>query len=243
MRWLAISAFVGALSLRAAVAQEQPAATNAAGNPIPPPLPKAVHTPSQIYPIRAEPATGANLPLIRRDVEPPSAADIGPVLKHFVRASLPDNLAQTGTFDNKSLEQTEKVALDRRISVPLVHDVQNDGPGTGPDNVALQYEITYLNWGAVTGQQVLARRGHYFTITWKNSGPRDDFTARFEYRQVHSQEVVRSLSEFMPHVKGGVRSYFAVTSKAYLAYGPIVSWRFTILKGDTIVAQAKSFIW
>jgi hypothetical protein len=47
----------------------------------------------------------------------------------------------------------------------------------------------------------------------------------------------------MPHVHGAVRSYFAVTDKAYLAYGPVVSWRFTILKGDTVVAEEKSSLW
>jgi hypothetical protein len=47
----------------------------------------------------------------------------------------------------------------------------------------------------------------------------------------------------MPNVSGTVRSYFAVVDQAYLTYGPVVSWRFTILKGDTVVAEEKSFIW
>jgi hypothetical protein len=51
------------------------------------------------------------------------------------------------------------------------------------------------------------------------------------------------LTQDMPHVSGATRSYFAVTDQAYLTYGPIVSWRFSILKGDTVVAQTKSFIW
>ena len=119
----------------------------------------------------------------------------------------------------------------------------DDGPNGGGDNHALQYEVTYLNWGAVTNEQLLARRGHYFTITWDNDGPKDDFTARFEYREVKSKEIVRTLTQDMKRVSGSVRSYFAVTDKAYLAYGPVVSWRFTILKGDTVVAQTHSFIW
>jgi hypothetical protein len=88
-----------------------------------------------------------------------------------------------------------------------------------------------------------ARYGHYFTITWANHGPRADFTARFEYTQVKSKEIIRTLTQPMPQVAGTTRSYFAVVSKAYLAYGPVSSWRFTILKGDTVVAEAKSFIW
>jgi hypothetical protein len=145
-------------------------------------------------------------------------------------------------YNNKALKVQEKTALDKRISVPLIHDVQNDGEISN-GNPSMQYELTYLNWGAVTREQLDARRGHYFTITWKNSGPRDDFVARFQYREVKSQEVVRTLTQPMPHVRGAVRSYFAVTGDAYAHYGPIVSWRFTILKGDTVVAEAKSFIW
>jgi len=125
----------------------------------------------------------------------------------------------------------------------LIHDVQNDGPVRNSDNHALQFEVTYLNWGAVTQEQQLARRGHYFTITWKNDGPKADFTTKFEYRETKSKEIVRTLTQKMPGVSGGVRSYFAVVDQAYLAYGPVCSWRFTVLKGDTIVAEAKSFIW
>jgi hypothetical protein len=181
---------------------------------------------------------------VPREQEGPSEEDVGPVLKHFVRASQTDDLAETQNADNASLTIHEKIALDKRITVPLIHDVQNDGPyNRGTGNHALDYEITYLNWGAVTQEQLLARRGHYFTITWANHGPKSDFTTRFEYRQVKSKEIVRTLTEKMRQVVGTTRSYFAVVNKAYLAYGPVVSWRFTVLKGDTVVAEAKSFIW
>jgi hypothetical protein len=170
-------------------------------------------------------------------------ADVGPVQKRFVRATTTDDLAETEVNDNASLVSHEKIVIDKRISVPLIHDVQNDGVSSGGDNAAMRAEIVYLNWGAVTREQLMARRGHYFTITWDNHAPRDDFVARFQYRQVKSKEVVRTLTQDMRRVSGAVRSYFAVTDQAYLAYGPIVSWRFTILKGDTVVAEAKSFIW
>jgi hypothetical protein len=208
--------------------------------------PKPPKTPTQLPPPKAEPANGgAYSPPRLREREGPSAADVGPVQRHFVRDSTidADPTVDDDKFDNKALAIHEKTAIDKRITVPLIHDVQNDGDFSGGDNPALRYEITYLNWGAVTREQLEARRGHYFTITWDNDGPKDDFVARFEYREVKSKEVVRTLTQNMPHVSGAVRSYFAVTDQAYLAYGPIVSWRFTILKGDTVVAEAKSFIW
>jgi hypothetical protein len=206
--------------------------------------PKPVKTPTTLPAPKAEPENPeAYAPPVAHESEGPSAADVGPVQKHFVRASATDDLEETQNADNASLKIHEKIALDKRISIPLIHDVLNDGPNGNPDNHALQYEVTYLDWGAVTQEQLLARRGHYFTITWANDGPKSDFTARFEYREVKSKEIVRTLTQRMPAVSGAVRSYFAVTDHAYLAYGPVSSWRFTVLKGDTVVAEAKSFIW
>ncbi|HEV3270707.1 MAG TPA: hypothetical protein VGZ93_00830 [Candidatus Methylacidiphilales bacterium] len=206
--------------------------------------PKPSKTPTQLAPQKAEPQNpGAYASPVAAEPEGPSAADVGPVQKHFVRASKTDDLEETQNEDNKSLAIHEKIALDKRISVPLIHDVQNDGTVSNTGNHALQFEDTYLNWGAVTQEQLLARRGHYFTITWENDGPKTDFTARFEYREVRSKEIVRTLTQNMPGVSGSTRSYFAVVDQAYQAYGPVVSWRFTVLKGDTVVAEAKSFIW
>ena len=201
-------------------------------------------TPTQLPPAKAEPenpqAYAAPAPA---EKEGPTASDVGPVQKHFVRASKTDDLAETQNADNASLAVHEKTALDKRITIPVIHDVQNDGGTSGSDNHSLQYELKYLNWGAVTDEQLQARRGHYFTITWENDGPKADFTTRFEYREVKSKEIVRTLTQEKPGVSGATRSYFAVVDQAYLAYGPVVSWRFTVLKGDTVVAEAKSFIW
>jgi hypothetical protein len=236
MRWMVLLALaVGFSALPVRGQDDDPSAP-----------PKLVKTPTSAPRAKAEPENpNAYGPPIPPDREGPSEADIGPVLKHFVRASTLDNLGQTQIGDNASLITHEKIAIDKRITIPVIHDVQNDGinsPGT--NNHALDYETTeYFNWGAVTQEQQMARRGHYFTITWANHGAKDDFTARFQYRQVRSKEVIRSLKQPMPHVHGAVRSYFAVVDQAYFAYGPVVSWRFTILKGDTVVAETKSFIW
>jgi hypothetical protein len=201
---------------------------------------------SQSNNLTAEPSSaqvyGAVVPA---EDEGPSDAEVGPVQKLFVRASLPDNPPLAENNDNAAqvLAKQEKTALDKRIKVPVIHDVQDDSTYKGTGNTALDYEIKYLNWGAVTNRQMQARQGHYFTITWANDGPKADFVARFQYTQVKSKEIIRTLTQPMPQVAGTARAYFAVVGKAYLAYGPVSSWRFTILKGDTVVAEAKSFIW
>jgi hypothetical protein len=234
MRWMPLIALAACLPVVSAFAQTE---TQTAP-------PRPVKTPTALPTPKAEPENDqAYASPVAPEKEGPSAADIGPVQKHFVRASAMDDLDETQNADNASLTIREKIALDKRISVPLIHDVQNDGPNSGADNRAIRYEVTYLNWGAVTNEQLLARRGHYFTITWDNDGPKSDFTARFEYREIKSKEIVRTLTQKMPGVSGATRSYFAIVDQAYQAYGPVVSWRFTVLKGDTVVAEAKSFIW
>jgi len=228
MRWTALLALAAFLSASPAFAQSTPA-----------PAKKQPKTPTKLPEATAEPANGATYePPAPREQEGPSDADRGPVQKHFVLASDPDD---PGLDEN--ITNHEKIAIDKRIKIPLVHDVQNDSSYRGASNAALLYEIKYLNWGAVTDEQMKARQGHYFTITWANGGTKSDFTARFEYRQVKSKEVVHTLTQNMPHVSGTTRSYFAVVNKAYLAYGPVSAWRFTILKGDTVVAESKSFVW
>jgi len=230
MRWTAILALIIFLPTALASAQTE--------------APKPAGAITHLTTPKAEPENGeAYAPPAPTQDEGPSDADIGPVQRHFVLASNTDDLESTQLMDNATMALHEKVALDKRITVPLVHDVQNDSEGKAAHNHALDFELKYLNWGAVTQEQLRARRGHYFTITVDNDGPKADLVARFEYRQVKSKEIIRTLTQKIPKPSGTTRSYFAVINKAYLAYGPVCSWRFTILKGDTIVAEAKSFLW
>ncbi len=234
MRWMALLALAAFLSATPAFAQTTSQATP----------PKTAKAPKRLPDATAEPAdNAAYAPPAPREKQGPTEGDRGPFQKYFVFASNPDEPGSEKEPVTANTPLHEKVALDKRINVSLVHDVENDSDYKAASNQALLFEIKYINWGAITGEQLKARQGHYFTISWKNDGPKSDFTARFEYRQVKSKEVVRNLIQDMPHVSGTTRSYFAVVDKAYLAYGPICSWRFTILKGDTVVAETKSFIW
>jgi hypothetical protein len=182
------------------------------------------------------PATSDYLPEI-------TAMDIGPVQRHFALATQADKLATDPNAPVVDINPHEPMAIDKRITVPLVHEVQDDTTFRGGQNDSILYEIKYLNWGAVTGAQVISRQGHYFTVTFVNKGPAADFTARFEYRQVKTKAVVRSLSQFKTHVHGATRAYFGVVNKAYFFQGPVSAWRFTVLRGATVVAEAKSFLW
>jgi hypothetical protein len=234
MRWMALIALSLLWSGISAPAQTTPASTTTKAITS---LPKPTAEPED---------NGSYAKPVIPTGEGPSAADVGPVQKHFVMASETDDLATSDNEDNNHIASRlaqEKVSLDKRIKITKVHDVQDDGGARATGNAALDYETTYINWGAVTKEQLQARQGHYFTISWANHGPIDDFLARFEYREVNSKEVVRTLTQAMPRVAGTTRSYFAVVNHAYLAYGPVCSWRFTILRHGTVVAETKSFIW
>lgn len=192
----------------------------------------------------AEPANGAAYAPPVVDLSDDSdIPDRGPAQKHFAIADQLDDLASQPNAPITNTIPGEKIALDKLIHVPLVHDVQDDGSYRGGQNDSLLFEIKYLNWGAITQSQLRARQGHYFTITFANDGPPSDFTTLFEYRQVKSKALVRSLSQEKKKVSGAARAYFAVIGKAYLGYGPVSAWRFTVRRGDTVVAEAKSFLW
>ena len=173
----------------------------------------------------------------------PTAEDRGPAQRPFILASEPDQLDQLDDPPRVGNLPPENVALDRRVRVSLIHDVDTGSAYKVGENHALAFEITYIKWGAVTAEQLRAREGHYFTISWGNHGPPADFTAVFQYRQVKSKEIVRTLVQNMPHVHGTVRSYFGVVGNAYLAYGPVASWRLTIHRGNQVVAESQSYVW
>ncbi len=134
-------------------------------------------------------------------------------------------------------------SIDPNIKITKIHEFRNDEHYNPGGNPALEFEQLYWNHGAILGDEIESRRGHYFVISWANKGPAANFTTRFEYRQVKTKDVVRVLTMDHSNVKGASRSTFAVLGDAYRAYGPVVSWRFTVLQGGKVVGEEKSFIW
>jgi hypothetical protein len=133
--------------------------------------------------------------------------------------------------------------LDPTIQVTKIHEFLNKEHSKSAKSEALKFEEEYWNYGAITDAEKESRKGHYFVISWKNTGAAANFTTRFEYRQSQSRDVIRTLTLQHSNIKGNERSTFAVLGDAYKAYGPVISWRFTILKGDQVVGEEHSFIW
>jgi hypothetical protein len=153
MRWVVFTIF--ALLATATMAQEP--ASNRGTQPR-----------NQLPAATAEPENAAAYaPPTPRENAGPSAADRGPAQRPFILASQTDNVGAEDNPPTVSNAPPEKIALDRKVQIRLVHDVDNDGKSKTSDeeNHALAYEIKYINFGAVTQEQLEARRGHYFTIS------------------------------------------------------------------------------
>lgn len=161
-----------------------------------------------------------------------------------------DPIAAANTVETKEaprptseIEFKKAPQVDPNIKVTKIHEFRNDETYKAGGNKDLEFEQLYWNHGAILADEVESRRGHYFVISWVNKGPAANFTTRFEYRQVKTKDVVRTLTMDHANIKGSARSTFAVLGDAYRTYGPVVSWRFTVWQGDKIVGEEHSFIW
>jgi hypothetical protein len=133
---------------------------------------------------------------------------------------------------------------DKNIRFGKIYDFVND-PDVTPvaDNKPMIYEFKYFNHGAITKEQLAARKGHYYVINWKNAGPAEDLVLRFDYRQEKSRDRINTLEIAYPAAKGNLRGMFSVRGGAYAKFGKINSWRLTVLRKGKIVAEQQSFIW
>ena len=172
-------------------------------------------------------------------------------------------LTETSPAGNPEASATKKkketkapAAPASLVKITKVHDVIVDDKTFKPvensslsvrtkrdKNPALAFEKKYWSYGAISEEEKRQKRGHYFVVSWKNGGPPADLVAKLEYRQVNSKQIVRTLTLNHPAAKGGNRSTFGITGDAYQTYGPIYSWRFTVSRGDTVLAEETSFIW
>ncbi|MES2308360.1 MAG: hypothetical protein V4507_05820 [Verrucomicrobiota bacterium] len=129
------------------------------------------------------------------------------------------------------------------FKITKIHEVNTEKQLHAHGNAPLEFERKYWMYGAVTQEQIDARKGQYFVISWANKGAVRNVEARLEYRQSKTKDIVRTLSLHYPSAGGTNRSQFSVLGKAYQEGGEIQSWRFTLWSGDELLAETKSFIW
>ncbi len=84
--------------------------------------------------------------------------------------------------------------------------------------------------------------GNYFSVFWVSEDKRP-VTVRFEYRlgktasQIHSKEV----SVASPKSKNVTK--FQVTGDEYRNQGPVTQWKASVLDGDEVITEYRSYLW
>jgi LysM repeat protein len=209
--------------------------------PVAEPAPAPTPEPTASQPELEKPVPPAPAPAPEPAVVPPP-----PVVEPVTPAVPPKPPLSYETFKGQPApkEVDPNLQLDPKARVIKVHSFEYDGTEKSyGNNKALEFEKQYWTHGAITEAEKKAKIGNYFVITWTGGDKGANLTARLEYRQTRSKDVVRTLNLSYPKASGSNRSVFTVVGDAYRVYGPVSNWHFTLLRGDKIIAEEKSFIW
>lgn len=107
---------------------------------------------------------------------------------------------------------------------------------------AASFERRYYLWGAVSPEELKARRGNYLDVFWRTR-ERADVTVRLEYRQLGTGSLVSAQELYYPASRGSYSSKFTVTGDEFLEFGRIGAWRVILIVEGRIVAFKQSFLW
>jgi hypothetical protein len=136
------------------------------------------------------------------------------------------------------------VAIDNKVKIKKVYAFLNDPKYNPGDRYKpLEFEYKYFSHGAVTQEQLKNKYGNYFIVSWANTEAPGNYELRLDFRQEGSNEKIKSLVIPFNNSKGNHKARFAVTGDTYADFGKVNSWRVSVVRDGTIVAQEKSYIW
>lgn len=118
-------------------------------------------------------------------------------------------------------------------------DVNEPIPAADPAIAFIRAEILH---GAISTEERVALQGNYFTIFWE-SADREPATVRLEYRQMNTNLTVKKLEQQVPAPKRKNTTKFALNGTDYVTNGPVTSWRALVMRGNTVLAEYKSYLW
>ena len=104
------------------------------------------------------------------------------------------------------------------------------------------FEADRRYFGAVNQFERRLREGCYHTFQWW-AKHRSDVTVRFEYRQEKLGSHVLAQEFHYEGARGGVTTEFTVIGDDFHQDGPVVAWRFLILREGRVVGLKQSFLW
>lgn len=135
------------------------------------------------------------------------------------------------------------LALDEHFTFRKVEQFLND-PRTFKPTVdpMIQFERERVNFKALTAQDRLEKRGHYFTFFWRATQPAP-ITVRLEYRQENLGAYVQAREVCYDRARGSMKTKFEVTGDDYLDEGRITAWRALLVEDGKIVGLTQSYLW
>ncbi|MBP7949923.1 MAG: hypothetical protein KA004_09735 [Verrucomicrobiales bacterium] len=105
---------------------------------------------------------------------------------------------------------------------------------------AIPFEQKYRLHGAVSGDEMKAREGHYYTVHYRLRDLGQPVKVRLEYRQ--SKTAAKIFSKEMDAGKSGTAE-FAVIGDEYANNGHVIAWKVSLVSGKQELAASKSYLW
>lgn len=105
-------------------------------------------------------------------------------------------------------------------------------------------EQLYRMRGAVTMKERVARKGHYYTVTWNNDQlGAGDMMLEMEYLQSATAAQVLRMKRDLPDDRKSGKVEFLITGESYRVGGPVLAWRIQLRRGHEVVASKQSYLW
>ena len=109
-------------------------------------------------------------------------------------------------------------------------------------NEFIRAEMNKRLYGAVTKEEKELRKGHFYTVSWRELSGARPVKIVFEYRQQTTGAKVKRKSRVMSP-SGEGKTEFEITGEDYYRNGRVLAWRMTLYDGDEVVSQKQSFLW
>ena len=107
---------------------------------------------------------------------------------------------------------------------------------------AIAFEYRSRMHGALTGDEVAAREGNYYTAFWSVED-RSPVTVVLEYRQASSGPKTTAIEYVVEAPKSSNVTEFSILGPTLKDKGRVVAWKLSLRRGKQILAHRQSYLW
>lgn len=137
-------------------------------------------------------------------------------------------------------------ASDEVLEVRQFHlrntEVERDYYDRSNENQFIRGEINKRVHGAVTQKERDARKGDYYTVSWKRLSGANPVRVVFECRQATSGSRVKKMDRKLPAAVSG-KTEFQIIGNDFLNKGRVTAWRMSLYDGSQKLATKTSYLW